>query len=88
MAADGPDHPTAEVCREIETYIQGLDVPASLVWGLQDPIMGDRLPDMIALFPNADVTETSEGHFLQEEGEGPEAVAEAVQRVYEQIQGK
>ena len=88
MAPDGPDHPTAEVRRGIEAYIQGLDVPAAIVWGLNDPILGDRLTDIIDLFPNAEVTETSEGHFLQEEGDGPNAVAAAVQRVYEQIQGE
>lgn len=42
---------------------------------------------MIDHFPDAHVTETESGHFLQEEGDAPEAIAAAVQRVYGQIQG-
>ena len=86
MAADGPDHPTAEALRGIESYIAGLDIPAEIVWGMNDPLLVERLPDMIDHFPDARVTETEAGHFLQEEGGGPEAIAAAVQRVYAQIQ--
>ncbi|MEM7124714.1 MAG: alpha/beta fold hydrolase [Chloroflexota bacterium] len=88
MAADGPDHPTAEPLREIDVYIQGLDVPTAIVWGLSDPVLGSRLNEMIGHFPNAHVTETEAGHFLQEEVDVPEAIAAAVQRVYGQIQSE
>ena len=87
MVADRPDHPTAEQFRRVEAYVKGLDIPAEIVWGMKDPLMGDRLPDMRANFPNARVTETELGHFLQEEGEGPKEIAAAVQRVHDQIQG-
>ena len=86
MAADGPDHPTAEALRGIDSYIEGLDVPAAIVWGVNDSILGMRLSEMIDNFPNAHVTETSAGHFLQEEGDTPEAIAVSVMRVYGQIQ--
>ena len=86
MSANGPDHPTAAVLREIEVYIQGLDVPSAIVWGSSDPILATRLPAMINHFPEAQVTEVEAGHFLQEEGEGPETIAAAVQDVYRQIQ--
>ena len=88
MAADGPDHPTAEIVRGIEAYIQALEVPTAIVWGMSDPILAPRLPEMIEHFPNAEVTESNAGHFLQEEGDGPEKIAAAVQRVYDQIQDK
>ncbi|MEM7124715.1 MAG: alpha/beta fold hydrolase [Chloroflexota bacterium] len=86
MAADGPGHPTAEQFRRVEAYVQGLNIPAEIVWGMNDPILGSKLPNMITNFPEASVTETTAGHFLQEEGGGPEAIAAAVQRVYAQIQ--
>jgi len=47
-----------------------------LVWGLKDPILGRALKNMRGLFPEALVTETQAGHFLQEEV--PEALAEAI----------
>jgi haloalkane dehalogenase len=85
MSADGVDHPTAEQARTTETYIRGLDVPAEIVWGMNDPRLGERLTDMVELFPNGRVTETSAGHFLQEEGDAPEKIADSVMRVHEQI---
>lgn len=86
MAADDADHPTAEQARTTEAFIRSLDVPVEIVWGVNDPRLGERLSDMVELFPNARVTETNAGHFLQEEAEAPHAIAEAIQRVHEQIQ--
>ncbi len=88
MAADGPDHPTADSLRAIDAYIASLDVPTEIVWGVNDPVMGSRLSEMIGHFPEASVTETEAGHFLQEEAGAPEAIAAAVQRVLGQIQGE
>ena len=88
MAADGPDHPTAEALRGIDTYIASLEVPTAIVWGVNDSILGSRLSEMIEHFPDANVTETEAGHFLQEEGDAPEAIAASVMRVYGQIQGE
>lgn len=86
MAADGPEHPTAEVLREIDTYLAQLGVPAEIVWGINDPILGDRLDAMIEIFPNAPVTRTDAGHFLQEEVGSPEEIAAAIQRVRDQLE--
>ena len=88
MAATGPEHPTAEVLRAIDSYTAQLDVPAEIVWGINDPILGNRLPAMVAVFPNAPVTETNSGHFLQEEADSPEVIAAAIQRVHEKIQAQ
>ncbi len=85
MAATGPEHPTAEVLRAIDAYVAQLDVPAEIVWGLNDPLLGAALPIMTAAFPNAPVTETDSGHFLQEEADSPAAIAAAIQRVHEQV---
>lgn len=84
MSADGPDHPSSKQYRELEEYYQGREFPTEIVWGMQDSILVKRLADMKKNFPNAVVTETQGGHFLQEET--PEEIAAAVQRVYSQIQ--
>lgn len=85
MSADGPDHPTSVVLRAIEAYIAQLEVPAEIVWGTRDPILGDRLDAMIMQFPDAPVTRTDAGHFLQEEDGVPEQIAAAIQRVRAEI---
>jgi len=84
MVTDGPNHPSAPAMRVIEGYVQGLDIPAEIVWGMNDPILAKGLPFMKRNFPDAPVTETSGGHFLQEEV--PVEIAAALLRVLDQIQ--
>ncbi|WP_108810392.1 alpha/beta fold hydrolase [Sphingorhabdus sp. Alg231-15] len=84
MSPDGPDHPSSKQYRELEEYYQGREFPTEIVWGMQDSILAKRLSDMKKNFPNAVVTETQGGHFLQEET--PEEIASAVLRVYSRIQ--
>jgi haloalkane dehalogenase len=83
MVPDGPNHPSTPVMRELVPFVRGLDVPVEIVWGINDPILGGAVPAMLENFPNARVTETPAGHFLQEEV--PEVIAEAVLRVFDQI---
>lgn len=84
MVPDGPGHPSAPPMRAIGQYIQGLDLPAEIVWGRRDPILGGQLPAMKRTFPDAPVTETEAGHFLQEEVPGE--IAAALMRVVERAQ--
>jgi haloalkane dehalogenase len=84
MVTDGPDHPSTPAMRVIEEYVQGLDIPAEIVWGMNDPILAKGLPFMKQNFPDAPVTETEGGHFLQEEV--PVEIAAALLRVMDQIQ--
>ena len=79
MVADGPDHASSPALRHIERYVEGLDIPVELVWGINDPILGRGLPFMQKMFPIAPVTETEAGHFLQEEV--PEIIAAALMRI-------
>ena len=83
MVPDGPNHPSVPALRKIEEYVQSLEIPAEIVWGMNDPILGQGLPIMKANFPGAPVTETSAGHFLQEEV--PLEIAEALIRVISKI---
>jgi haloalkane dehalogenase len=84
MVPDGPDHPSAAAMRIIERYVQGLDIYAEIVWGMNDPILGKGLSAMQNNFPKAPVTKTQAGHFLQEEV--PVKIAAALLRVIDQIQ--
>lgn len=70
--------------RVIETYVRSLDVPVEIVWGMKDPVFGEALPLMRQNFPNAPVTETDGGHFLQEEV--PDVIAAALLRVIDRVQ--
>ena len=83
MVTDGPDHPSAPAMSIIENYVKGLDIPAEIVWGMNDPILAKGLPGMKRNFPHAPVTETEGGHFLQEEV--PSEIAAALLRVIDRI---
>jgi haloalkane dehalogenase len=85
MVTDGPDHPSTPQMQVIEDYVAGLKVPAEIVWGLNDPIIGKGLVAMKSNFPDAPVTETEAGHFLQEEVPGE--IALAVMRVVTEVKG-
>lgn len=84
MVPDGPDHPSTAAMRRIERYVQGLDIPVEIVWGMNDPILGHTLPLMKQRFPKAPLTETQGGHFLQEEV--PAEIAAALLRIMDQVQ--
>lgn len=84
MVPNGPGHPSAERMRFIEQYVATLDIPVEIVWGMKDPILGQLLANMTLNFPDAPVTETEAGHFLQEEVPGE--IAAAILRVVEAVQ--
>ena len=86
MVTDGPNHPSAPAMRNIERYVGTLEIPAEIVWGMNDPILGKALPVMKENFPSAQVTETEAGHFLQEEV--PVEIAQALLRVLEKVDKK
>lgn len=83
MVPDGTGHPSVPSQRDIEKYVLGLDIPAEIVWGMNDPILAQGLAAMKHNFPNAQVTETDAGHFLQEEV--PADIAAAIIRVLDKV---
>ena len=83
MVPDGPNHPSAPALRKIEEYVESLEIPAEIVWGMNDPILGKGLSAMKTNFPDAPVTKTNAGHFLQEEV--PEVISEALMRVFSKV---
>ena len=83
MVPDGPNHPSAPALRKIEEYVESLEIPAEIVWGMNDPILGKALARMQENFPKAPVKKTNAGHFLQEEV--PDEIAGAIIRVLNQV---
>jgi len=79
MVPNGPHHPEVETLRRGDAWIRAFAGPMALVWGMKDPILGRALRRHERTFPNATVTRTTAGHFLQEEV--PEALAAAVEDV-------
>jgi haloalkane dehalogenase len=86
MVPTGPDHPTSKSMSEIEAYGRTLDVPTEILWGMRDPILARALPKMKEMYPEARVTETQAGHFLQEEV--PVEIAEAIERVVAAVEAQ
>ena len=86
MVPDGPNHVSADAMRKIGDYVKTLDIPAEIVWGMNDPILGLGLKAMQENFPKAPVTQTDGGHFLQEEV--PAEIAEALIKVIDKVNNK
>jgi haloalkane dehalogenase len=79
MVPNSPNHPTFAVMQKTEAWLREADLPLELVWGQNDPILGRALRRHREAFPNAPVTLTDAGHFLQEEV--PDELAAAIRRV-------
>ncbi len=79
MVPNRPDHPSMEALRQGEAWTQSFPGPVALVWGMKDPILGRALRRHERAFPQAPVTRTEAGHFLQEEV--PEDLAAAIEDV-------
>lgn len=79
MVPDGPNHRSVPALRQGDAWLRGFDGPVSLVWGERDPILGRALRRHTSALPNAHVTRTAAGHFLQEEV--PDALAAAIRDV-------
>jgi len=72
-------HPSTALLDAIGGFIAADRGPIELVWGLRDPILGRALGRHHRALPQARVTETQAGHFLQEQV--PEELARAILRV-------
>jgi cis-3-alkyl-4-acyloxetan-2-one decarboxylase len=79
MVADDMEHPTVALQAEVRDYVADFSGSSALVWGTRDPVLGRLLRRHERLLPDARVTATDAGHFLQEEV--PAEVAEAIRYV-------
>ncbi|HYX91583.1 MAG TPA: alpha/beta fold hydrolase [Myxococcaceae bacterium] len=79
MVPDAPSHPSVAALERCRAFFEQFKGPAEIVWGERDPILGRALKRVEAVLPDAQVTRTQAGHFLQEEV--PEVIAAAIRRV-------
>lgn len=79
MVPDSPEHPSMPAMLEGQAWVKGFSGPTALVWGTEDPILGRALKRHRQALPDAEVTTTPAGHFLQEEV--PDEIAAAIHRV-------
>ena len=84
MVPDRPSHRDALAMLKVEEYVESLEIPAEIVWGMKDPILSRGLPQMKRNFPKALVLKTEAGHFLQEEVSAE--IADAIKRVINEIE--
>lgn len=83
MVPDGPDHPSVGPIVEGDAWLRAFAGPTALVWGTRDPILGRALDRHREALPDAPVTGTEAGHFLQEEV--PEELASAILRTVRRL---
>jgi cis-3-alkyl-4-acyloxetan-2-one decarboxylase len=79
MVPDTFSHPSIEPLRRCQALVEAFRGPTAIVWGDRDPILGSVRGWIEKLLPDAEVTRTTAGHFLQEEV--PEPIAAAVRAV-------
>ena len=79
MVPSGPDHPSIAALQRCFELVDGWQGPAAIVWGDKDPILGKVRSHVERTLPQARVTRTSAGHFLQEEV--PEQIGDAIRYV-------
>ena len=76
MVPNNERHPSIAALERSERYVRNFTGPAAIVWGDRDPVLGSVRSWMEKLFPDAPVTRTQAGHFLQEEV--PHEIAAAI----------
>ncbi len=83
MVPSSLTHPSVAGLQKCQALAESFKGPCEIVWGKKDPILGRVLPRIKNLLPQAGVTETGAGHFLQEEV--PDQIAETIGRVAKAI---
>lgn len=79
MVPDTMQHHSLPALQRVYEFVSGFEGPTAIVWGKRDPILGSVLGHVRRTLPNAPVTETGAGHFLQEEV--PTEIADAIRDV-------
>ncbi len=79
MVPDSLEHPSIPALERCQALVESFKGPAAIVWGDRDPVLGRVRRRIERLLPDAPVTVTQAGHFLQEEV--PAEIAQAVRDV-------
>jgi haloalkane dehalogenase len=82
MVPDAPSHPSIAALARCQKFVEQFAGPIAVVWGERDPVLGRVINFLERHLPQAKVTRTPAGHFLQEEvpGEIAAAVVDVVAR--------
>jgi haloalkane dehalogenase len=83
MVPDSMFHPSVSALKECQDLVESYKGPAEIVWGDKDPILGRAFKRVASFLPDAGITRTKAGHFLQEEV--PDEIARAIRNVSKQI---
>lgn len=86
MVPDSPSHPSIAPLVRCQAFIAAFTGPLAIVWGERDPVLGRVLTFLERQLPQARITRTAAGHFLQEEV--PDAIAAAVRDVVARATGR
>jgi len=79
MVPVGATHASLAPLARVQSFVETYRGPAAIVWGDRDPVIGRAFGRVSRQLPQAMVTHTRGGHFLQEEV--PEAIAAAIDDV-------
>lgn len=79
MVPDSLRHPSVPALSRAQDVVTAWRGPTELVWGVRDPILGRVHAHVARLLPQARVTLTQAGHFVQEEV--PTELASAIRRL-------
>ncbi len=79
MVPDSHRHASIGALSVCQEFVSSWKGPAAIVWGDRDPILGRVRTHIERLLPQARVTRTNAGHFLQEEV--PHEIAAAIREV-------
>jgi pimeloyl-ACP methyl ester carboxylesterase len=79
MVPHDMDHPSIPFLEEAGRAAESFDGPKAIVWGDKDPVLGKLRRRVTRQLPDAEVTVTDAGHFLQEEV--PTEIAAAIRSV-------
>lgn len=82
MVPDSMEHPSVDALGRVASFVEAFDGPAAVVWGDRDPVLGRLKKRICRALPQAALTETQAGHFLQEEV--PDEIAAAIRSVVAQ----
>jgi len=83
MVPNAVTHPSVKPLWKCQALAESFKGPAEIVWGDKDPILGRAFKRVRTLLPNAGVTRTQAGHFLQEEV--PDEIAAAILKVVSSV---
>jgi pimeloyl-ACP methyl ester carboxylesterase len=79
MVPHDMDHPSVPLLEEAGQAAESFEGSKAIVWGDKDPVLGKLRRRVTRQLPDAEVTVTDAGHFLQEEV--PAEIAAAIRWV-------